>query len=611
MLPNGKTVYLNEYHEGDDSSVTSATMSVGDPVTAANTMANAGTRVGVRAGTTGANRTAGLTGTAALTGTSSSKGFNSSANTTKKVKYVAEADQLVTAPDDLRFLQGVDQTAGGVCIGDSLQQTAHRSGGTRVEKAGGHQHSSNLSEAEKEWKAKHDTHIAAHDQATALDLQSIVSYEDMFALNLDSGKWVKLCCRLAPLPRRGHSLLTALVNTSASRVSNSHPHQTSAASMAKPPLSPSGKSSLFGSMNQHTGVQVDTHEECLILFGGFSRENEAYSNTVHICTTESVQEVLENPCLNTPNASSITWRILQTTGIPPCARYRHTATLVRTSGYTHSLVIMGGIAKGARPLNDIFALNLTSLVWTRMNPESPEQLLTWPTPIFGHVAFAVSVNDYGESMAEDLIDDEANDRLMKSGGFGAGASSGAAKRKAKAREIMEKHELVLAAMKGSGSTGDFDAKWNEMLIIYGGYGAVSDDNRGGGSGSSSRGGKVKKSSAKERNALGETPLSHPDLTHKAKIANTNTNTNANANASASESAKLSKKKKKKNQLATDIGSKPGDVIEIPGDSDDSSLSDDEGAGIGVNNKTKRRKKYQTLSSRQEAARNCTCEIVYF
>ena len=377
---------------------------------------------------------------------------------------------------------------GGVSVGDSLQQNGHKTGNLRVENS----HETHLDDLRAsqggigdkggiELGVPHitksmtqsDSHIASHDQELALKLQHLVSYEDLYGLDLATGNWVRLNSQLAPLPRRGHTLSVANVRTAANPESTT----TGNSRMASAAVSPRGESKSAKTQNQaHTeairkaalmqqGVGVpptqraadagyawgEESEECVVLFGGFCRERESYSNSVHIClvkdlakahrkTQNSLQgegdDKRHNLASRDGGTGVVTWRVLDTTGRAPPPRYRHSASVLRHSdGRTQSLVIHGGLGKGNVPLSDVYSLNLNTLRWKKVpKPKHQEPIglylgggmesqAHWPAPVFGHSAVAMGREGYYDDYPADEEEETEEEGHLYQNNTGTGANN--------------------------------------------------------------------------------------------------------------------------------------------------------------------------------------------
>lgn len=183
------------------------------------------------------------------------------------------------------------------------------------------------------------------------------SLDDLYGLNTQTNEWRKVFCGLAPLPRKGHTLSTAQV--------------------LLPSKSPSESGDNFAMT------------ECVLMFGGYSRETETYSNAVHICPALDLLSAFYSSNAAQPTSpagsSSCSWRTLHVRGQAPCTRYSHSATVLFSRGQTY-LCIFGGLDKHGGALNDLHMLDLGTLCWSQV--ERRTESGDWPYPVYGHVAFA-------------------------------------------------------------------------------------------------------------------------------------------------------------------------------------------------------------------------------
>ena len=184
------------------------------------------------------------------------------------------------------------------------------------------------------------------------------SLDDLHGFNTHTSEWRKVLCGLSPLPRKGHTLTTA------------------------PVLLPSKSPSMSGDDNF-------AMTECVLMFGGYSRETETYSNAVHICPALDLLSAFYSSNAAQPTApagsSTCSWRTLHVRGHTPCARYSHSATLLSSRGQNY-LCIFGGLDKHGGALNDLHMLDLGTLCWSQV--ERRTESGDWPYPVYGHVAFA-------------------------------------------------------------------------------------------------------------------------------------------------------------------------------------------------------------------------------
>lgn len=195
--------------------------------------------------------------------------------------------------------------------------------------------------------------------------EHVSCFDDMYAFvpnnantNSSSGKWLKLQMLLAPLPRSGHSLTVATIE---------------------------GKKQM-------------------ILFGGYSRDNNACSTSVHICNCGDVLKYIADKGSSSSSSGSlisklkpISWRTVTCSGKGPSARHRHSATVVTMQSVSH-LAIYGGINNNNEATNDLHFLNLSSFAWSTTAFSSDDNgngLMQLNNaglnqPVFGHTASAIS-----------------------------------------------------------------------------------------------------------------------------------------------------------------------------------------------------------------------------
>lgn len=205
-----------------------------------------------------------------------------------------------------------------------------------------------------------------------------VCRDDFFALDLDLQIWYEIKCSLAPLPRKGHTITLC-------------------------PLQLDGTSQNF-----------------ILLFGGYAKGSDTFSNSIHVCSANSILKYLRkqdgvdgsssDPLMS--HKTPLHWRSLKCTGNPPAPRYRHSATLIQsTTSGAHMLIIFGGITGGIngmqKALNDVHILDLHSLAWVQINTDLDRFSMVareTPLPVFGHVAFPILVRD--EQDQDPAITDE-------------------------------------------------------------------------------------------------------------------------------------------------------------------------------------------------------------
>lgn len=194
--------------------------------------------------------------------------------------------------------------------------------------------------------------------------------DDFYVLDTMTREWNKISCILAPLPRKGHSMVVANIDDK--------PH--------------------------------------IVIFGGYSSDNQTLSNSIHVCEVSKVLQHYKN-CQSNANSNSISrikalrqqetlnkpvvFRTLNCKGTPPAPRYRHSCTIVsgggegETSGQNPEqfMVIVGGIGKDVNvSLCDVHVLNLNTLTWLNVPSDALEKGHAGEGPstgIYGHTAFAV------------------------------------------------------------------------------------------------------------------------------------------------------------------------------------------------------------------------------
>jgi hypothetical protein len=252
----------------------------------------------------------------------------------------------------------------------------------------------------------------------------ITCLDDMFVFDTTSQIWFPIQCSLAPLPRKGHSLNSCYFS------------------------SPKGGVAATVSSN-------NDKKNVLIMFGGYSIENNTLSNSIFICEIDKVidyyesskkhyveklqqeKEEQERPLSSSSSAAAIAnqnqqhrgskshlkgpklglretdippliWRTMTTQGNPPSPRYRHSATIAYGSSSEPLLVITGGIGKDPKiALNDIYILDIENQLWITLkngNDSLTKGLSSGDGPsagIYGHVSFPVlkasSSSSYSDS----------------------------------------------------------------------------------------------------------------------------------------------------------------------------------------------------------------------
>jgi hypothetical protein len=234
----------------------------------------------------------------------------------------------------------------------------------------------------------------------------ITCFDDMYVLDTISQIWYPIQCSLAPLPRKGHSLNSCYFSLSST--------------------SPGGGTA---SNNEKKNV--------LIMFGGYSTENNTLSNSIFICEIDKVidyyetakklystkleqeKEEQERPLSSSPTTQNqqrgskthlkgpklglreteippLIWRTMTSQGNAPPPRYRHSATIAYGSSSEPLLVITGGIGKDPKvALNDVYILDIENQLWINLkngNASLTKGLSGGDGPvsgIYGHVSFPV------------------------------------------------------------------------------------------------------------------------------------------------------------------------------------------------------------------------------
>jgi hypothetical protein len=163
--------------------------------------------------------------------------------------------------------------------------------------------------------------------------------------------------------------------------------------------------------------------------------------------------------------------------------------------------VCGGLGKGNVPLNDVYALNLHTLHWTRIVDEpfavhngiSEPGPATWPSPLFGHSAFAIKSSGGDEILPEcneDELEEDPITGTVRSRSAPGGGSPGQRQRKsaptagtgslhqskamaATAATAAATQQLLLRrANSADVDLLPVDPEWEEMLVIFGGSGVA-------------------------------------------------------------------------------------------------------------------------------------------
>lgn len=252
------------------------------------------------------------------------------------------------------------------------------------------------------------------------DAGRTICLDDMHVLDTRKRIWMPIRCSLAPLPRKGHTLTSVVIEK----------------------------------------------QSALLVFGGYSIESVAVSNSVLVCDVDSIIKYVEMsqhiftttnimPTASTPalggqttvggsevsrgrswsagggiaelsstqvaatamreaDLRPVVFRTVQCGGTPPSGRYRHSATLVPGPYDTNLLVIIGGI--GADPtvsLSDVHILNVDTLQWAplQLGSDALARGIGGYGPsagIYGHTAFAIA-----KPIADSTNDTQNDDTVGK------------------------------------------------------------------------------------------------------------------------------------------------------------------------------------------------------
>lgn len=449
-----------------------------------------------------------------------------------------EESRMMTEMDNK--LEGMSRSAsapGGVCVKDTLQNFGHKTGGLRVDK----QKSAHLKDLAGATDAtSKNISSLQHNQQMVLSAQSVVPLEDIFALDVNNGEWIKFETIMGPLPRKGHSLSIAPVSRAALGMGAS-------GDSLDPDRILMNRDKRLGRIHNHQSIDPDDDEDLkpdprvqsVMLFGGFNNEHEAYSNTVHLATVENIASSYINlnqmvqderamlnkeeggdtdsdsgsesadPSVKSKKGSggdaawqlqkemikqqnAIKWQVVQTTGTPPSPRYRHSATIVRKrkeEAHHHhhtlagrqsescTLVIFGGLGRGNVPMNDVHILDLDTLHWTNLTGSDD----TWPSHgLFGHTAIPHAIK--GMWLKRSETEGEVEDDDV----FGNIPLSAAARMAARAAGASKKGSIKDASLlPGTEAFGESSnalapeeemSMYQDVLIVYGGSGGSEEDN---------------------------------------------------------------------------------------------------------------------------------------
>lgn len=173
-----------------------------------------------------------------------------------------------------------------------------------------------------------------------MDTANLCTLDDMYALEWEVSSafkkegtrvWRKIPCQLAPLPRCGHTL---------------------------------------------TLCSIQGKQSCVLL-GGYSRETNTASSSIHLFYTDDFKkvtegnfnkEVLKN---NTNRPPYLTWRTLDCTGHGSGPRHKHSTTLLTGESDGSFLAVFGGIGSNGNILHDIHLLDLDNLTWSSVSNHNP------------------------------------------------------------------------------------------------------------------------------------------------------------------------------------------------------------------------------------------------
>jgi hypothetical protein len=442
-----------------------------------------------------------------------------------------ESRQMTEMDRKLERLPRSQSMPGGVCVDDTIQNYGHKTAGLRVDRQ----------KSEHLLRVSVKTHASAHNQQAVLSTQSVVPLEDVFALDVNNGEWIRFETVMGPLPRKGHSLSVAPVSRQALGMGAS-------GDALDPERILANRDRRLGRLRHHQAMDAEEDEDepkpdprvqSVLLFGGYNNPHEAYSNTVHLATVDNFassyinlnQLVRDERALHakpehdgdsdsdseasTAQASqaskngksaeaafqlrkdmvkqqnSIKWRVVHTTGTPPAPRYRHTATVVRHrhlgsasegGSVACSLVVFGGLGRGNIPLNDVHVLDLDTLEWTEVRPHTSGANDAWPSHgLFGHTALPVPIKGMWLKRSETEGELEGDDV------FGNVPLSAAARMAARSAASTRPgspggRQQQLGLIKGSdafqeASPEEESSLFQDVLVVYGGSGGSEAHNR--------------------------------------------------------------------------------------------------------------------------------------
>ena len=445
-----------------------------------------------------------------------------------------EESRMMTEMDNkLETMSRSASAPGGVCVQDTLQNFGHKTGGLRVDK----QKSAHLKDlAGVTDAASKNLSSLQHNQQMVLSAQSVVPLEDIFALDVNNGEWIKFETVMGPLPRKGHSLSIAPVSRAALGMSAS-------GDSLDPDRILLNRDRRLGRIHNHEAVDPDDEEDykpdprvqSVMLFGGYNNEHEAYSNTVHMATVENIassyinlnqmiqderamlkrEEGVSDSDSDSESAdpsvkskknpggdvawqlqkemikqqNAIKWRGVETTGTPPCPRYRHSATIVRKRKEEHhhplagrqsegcALVVFGGLGRGNVPLNDVHVLDLDTLEWRTVT--GPEE--SWPAHgLFGHTAIPHAIRGMwlkrSETEGEVEDDDVFGNIPLSAAARLAARAAGASKKGATKEDGLLPGTEAFGEAANHLSPEEEMSMYQDVLIVYGGSGGSAEDN---------------------------------------------------------------------------------------------------------------------------------------
>ena len=218
-----------------------------------------------------------------------------------------------------------------------------------------------------------------------IDTANLCTLDDMYVLEWEVSSafkkegvrvWRKIACQLAPLPRCGHTLTSCNIQ---------------------------GKSSC-------------------VLLGGYSRETNTASSSIHLFYTDDFKKVTEGNLNDKESIKNdikrnsqpyLTWRTLECTGQSSGPRYKHSTTLLSGGSDGSSfLAVFGGIGSSGNVLHDIHLLDLDNLTWSSV---SNHNAANKPIGTFFHSAMSIP-RIVEEQDNEEKVDGSRGDVLIVFGG---------------------------------------------------------------------------------------------------------------------------------------------------------------------------------------------------